>query len=195
MKSLRTIFRITRWVSVAALTLLCLAPSAVLGQGAKANFSGTWVLNVEKSNIAPRPSVNIQITSGSSGSSQTTEKKVTVFKNEHTLEVTQKADTIAMERIFDVNNRNMSHTAIYALNGKENKLGEGLNSDIATATFSADGKILTITTTRTSVDDNQETHQTKTTQVWRLTNPNTLSIVKSYKSTKETIDSFVYDRK
>lgn len=198
MKSLRTIFRISRWVSVAALTLICLAPSALLGQGAKTNFSGTWVLNEGKSNIAPSPSVNIQTVMVASGSNRPIpqiEQASTKGKNQPAIVITQKADTITIARKNDVNDRTASHTEAYSLNGKENMLGSGRNTGIATVTFSPDGKILTIATTRTAVDDNGKTDEWKTTHVWRLTDSNTLSIVKSLKATKETTDSLVYDRK
>jgi len=197
MKNIRTILRITRWVSVAALTLLCLTPSAVLGQSAKTDFSGTWVKNVEKSNIAPSPSFNIQtatVVRGSSRPIPQTVQSSAKGKNQTAIVVTQKADTITIERKNDVNDRTASYTEVYTLNGKENMLGSGRNTGIATVTFSPDGKILTIATTRTAINDNQETHQWKTTQVWRLTDSNTLSIVKSLKTTKETTDSLVYDR-
>jgi len=194
MKNQRTIFRITRWISVAALTLICLTPSTALGQGAKANFSGTWVLNEEKSNIAPSPFANIEIAMVASGSSRPIEKKVVALKNQHSLVVSQKADTIIIERIIDANNRHPDDTRTYALNGKENMLDSGLNTGIATTTFSPDGKILTIAITRTSVDNNEEIHKWKTTEVWQLSHPNTLTIVKSSSNRKGSPDTFVYEK-
>lgn len=212
---------VTTWAfTIVACTLICLAPGSVFGQQSKSNFSGTWVLNEQKSTVkkAPPPSrsqtlqmkqpnspaassakqntatqppqkrvISMQVSSSSDRS------KDAVDKNGDTLTVTQKANTINIVRKIDANNRASTSTALYTLDGKESKVEWSLTSGKTTALFSPDGKILTIATNWTSRINN-ETRQWKTTEVWQLINPNTLTIVRSSSDKEGSSDTYVYEK-
>ena len=220
MKKLLSI-TVTTWVfSIVTCTLICLAPGSAFGQPSKSNFSGTWALNEQKSTIKKTPPpaksqtlqlkqpdspaassakqntanqppqkrvISIQVTSSSDRS------KGAVEKNGDTLTVTQMANTINIVRKIDANNRTSTSTALYTLDGKESKVEWSLTSGKTTALFSPDGKVLTITTNWTS-SINNETRQWKTTEVWQLTNPNTLTIVRSQSDKKGSSDTYVYEK-
>jgi len=84
----------------------------------------------------------------------------------------------------------------YTLDGKvsANTAGRGGESK-STATWSADGKSLTIVTTRSMERDGQTTEM-KTTEVWTLASPASLSIVSTMNTPNgERKTTRVYDKK
>jgi len=129
----------------------------------------------------------MQVTASSDG------RKDAVEKNGDTLTVTQEANTINIVRKIDANNRTSTSTSVYTLDGKESKVEWSLTSGKTTALFSPDGKVLTITTNWTSRINN-ETRQWKTTEVWQLTHPNTLTIVRSSSDKEGSSDTYVYEK-
>jgi len=71
----------------------------------------------------------------------------------------------------------------------------GRGESKSTATWSADGKTLTIVTTSTFERDGQTTEM-KSTQVWSLTSPTALSIVTTMTTPNgERKTTMVYDKK
>jgi hypothetical protein len=132
-------------------------------QGGKANFAGTWTFNAEKSTPAP---------TGGGGGGRMGGGNFTATQNANTLtRVTTRTGQ---------DGTTTTRTSVYILDGKENTLaapaggGGGGNAAPAkyTATWSADGKSLTIVTVRTFNDQPM-----KSTEVWTLTAPKTLTIV------------------
>ena len=83
----------------------------------------------------------------------------------------------------------------YTLDGKESVNTTGRGESKSVATWSADGKSLTIVTTRSFERDGQTT-QMKTSEVWSLTNPSTLSITTTRTTPNgERKSTMVYDKK
>jgi hypothetical protein len=83
----------------------------------------------------------------------------------------------------------------YTLDGKESANTTPRGNSKSVASWSADGKTLTLNTTRT-VERNGETREMKSTELWSLTDAKTLS-VKSTSTTPggERKNSLVYDKK
>ena len=160
-------------LTILSLTIMLafIAPLMTNAQGGKANFAGTWTLNVEKSTPAPAAPAGGGGGGGGRGG----------FGGGPFV-CTQDANTLT--RTTTRNGQDgtpVTRSTVYTLDGKENTLatpagggGGGGNAVPAkyTATWSADGKTLTIVTTRTFNDT-----PTKSTETWTLTAPKTLSIV------------------
>jgi Tol biopolymer transport system component len=88
-----------------------------------------------------------------------------------------------------------TNTTKYTLDGKVSINTTGRGESKSTATWSADGKVLTIVTTSTFERDGQTTEM-KSTQVWSLTGPTVLSIVTTMATPNgERITTMVYDKK
>jgi len=150
-------------------------PFTVNAQAGKANFSGTWAMNAEKSTL-PQGAVGGQ---GGSGS----------MRMGGNFTVTQDANVLTQSR---TGQDGTVRETKYTLDGKEtvNTMGQGESK--STATWSADGKSLTIVT-KMNFNGNERT----TTAVWSLTDAKTLSIA----STRPGQDgnpvktTMVYDKK
>ncbi|HQM70886.1 MAG TPA: hypothetical protein PK521_16390, partial [Bacteroidales bacterium] len=82
----------------------------------------------------------------------------------------------------------------YTLDGKESVNATGRGESKSTATWSADGKSLTIVTTRTIERDGQ-TIQMKTTEVWTLTGTQLTIASTSSTPNGERKTTMVYDKK
>jgi hypothetical protein len=159
----------TRLITLLSLTILLatIAPKVVNAQAGKANFSGNWVLNTEKS----------KQTQG--GGQRMGGPNITV---------TQEANLLTRSRI---NQDGTTRILKYTLDGKECINSGGRGESKSTATWSADGKKLTIIT-KFNFDGEERT----ATEVWSLTDPKTLSIESTRPGpTGETKISLVYDRK
>ena len=152
-------------MKILSLTIMMafIAPLMTNAQAGKANFAGTWTFNAEKSTQPP---------AGGQGGGRGMGGNFVATQDANTLtRVTTRTGQDGTPT---------TRTTVYTLDGKENTLaapaggGGGGNAAPAkyTATWSADGKTLTIVTTRTFNDT-----PTKSTEVWTLTAPKTLSIV------------------
>jgi hypothetical protein len=173
------------------LAFLCM-PLALNGQTGKINFSGTWALNTEKSNFGmgqgqppqgqpqgqpPQGQGQGQGQRGGFGGGNFVAK--------------QEANLLTVDRTRG----DQTFTSKYTLDGKESINTTGMGESKSIATWSADGKVLTIVTTRTFERDGQS--QTRTTKdEWSLTDANTLS-VKTTRQTQngEGVSTMVYDKK
>lgn len=138
-------------------------PLEMQGQGTKANFSGSWKFNAEKSNMGQPPQGQGQgQRMGGFGGGDLTAK--------------QEANLLSVERTrTNPDGQNVTVTSKYTLDGKESVNTTARGESKSVATWSSDGKSLTIATTRSFERDGQ-TMVMKSTEVWTLTDPSTLSI-------------------
>ncbi|HOU31165.1 MAG TPA: hypothetical protein PLG42_07875 [Bacteroidales bacterium] len=154
-------------------------PSAVNAQ-AKANFSGNWVFNASKSDQPPGGQGGGQGQRGGFGGGDFVAK--------------QDANTLTVERTRTTQDgQTVTTTMKYNLDGKEsvNAGMGGRGESKSVATWSADGKTLTIVTTRTF---NDRTMTTK--EVWTLTTPTQLTITTTTQTPNgEVTMKRVYDKK
>jgi hypothetical protein len=138
--------------------LAFIAPLTTNAQAGKANFAGNWTFNAEKSTQPPAGGGGGGGRGGFGGGPMT---------------VTQEANLLTVEttRPGRDGGAPTKRTSKYTLDGKEsvNPMGQGESK--STATWSADGKTLTIVT-KMNFNGNEST----STQVWTLTAPKTLSI-------------------
>lgn len=156
-----------------------LVPFTVNGQAGKANFSGTWALNAEKSTFgqAQGQAPQGQGQRGGFGGGNFVAK--------------QEANLLSVERTRG----EQTTVSKYTLDGKESVNSTGRGESKSTATWSADGKSLTVVTTRSFERDGQTT-QMKSTEVWTLTSPALLSIVTTSTTPNgERKTTMVYDKK
>lgn len=153
------------------IALLMLVPAYAGAQGNKANFAGNWALNAEKSTMPQ---------GGGGGGGQR--------MGGGNFTVTQEANLLSQSR---TGQDGTARVTKYTLDGKEtvNTMGQGESK--STATWSADGKSLTIVT-KMNFNGNERT----TTAVWSLVNPSTLSIVTTRQGQDgEVKTTMIYDKK
>jgi len=149
------------------IALLLITPLMTYAQAGKANFSGTWALNAEKSTL---PEGGGQRMGG----------------GEFT--ITQDATTMTQSR---TGQDGTARETKYILDGKENVNTTGRGEMKYTAKWSADGKSLTIVT-KMSFNGNERT----STAVWSLTDAKTLSIASTRQGQDgEVKTTMVYDKK
>lgn len=154
--------------------LLFIVPAMANAQG-KTDFSGTWAMNAEKSNLGAA--------GGGPGGGR---------GGGGNFVATQDAATLSVERTRNRNGEETKTTTKYTLDGKETVNTTGMGESKSTAKWSADGKTLTIVTSR-SFNGNDMT----STEVWTLTDAKTLTIA----STRPGMDgaemktTMVYDKK
>jgi len=158
---------------------ILIMPFSLNGQAGKTDFTGTWQLNAEKSDLGQGPG---QGRGGFGGGN---------------LVVKQEANLLTVERTMG----DRTVTSKYTLDGKESINSTGRGESKSVATWSADGKTLTIVTTRSFERDGQ-TRQQKSTEMWKLTSPDrskdqkVLSIVSSFTTQDgERKSTRVYDKK
>jgi hypothetical protein len=152
-----------------------LMPSLANAQ-AKSNFAGTWTLNAEKSTL---PQGGPGGAGGGGGGGRMGGGSFTV---------TQDANTLTQPR----EGQNGPTSTKYTLDGKETVNSTGRGDSKSTATWSADGKTLTIVTKR-SFNGNEMT----TTETWSLVDAKTLSIssTRPGRDGGSTTTKLVYDKK
>jgi len=169
-----------------AIVLFFVVPAMANAQGGKADFSGSWAMNAEKSNLGAAGGGpgggggggGFGGGGGRMGGGNFVAK--------------QDAASLSVERTRNRNGEETTTTTKYTLDGKETVNATGMGESKSTATWSADGKSLTIVTKR-SFNDNEMT----STEVWTLTDAKTLSIA----STRPGMDgaemktTMVYDKK
>jgi hypothetical protein len=149
--------------------LALIAPVMIHAQAGKANFAGTWALNAEKS-TQPQGGGGGQRMGGGN------------------FTITQEANLLTRTRT----GQDGTTTATkYTLDGKESVNTTGGGESKSTATWSADGKALTIVT-KSNFNGNERT----STAVWSLIDAKTLSIVTTRQGQNgEVKTTMVYDKK
>jgi len=160
------------------IVLALIAPVMINAQAGKANFAGSWAVNAEKSTPAPAGG------QGGGGGMRMGGGDFTA---------TQEANLLTVTRTRTGQDGTPTTTiSKYTLDGKESINTTQRGESKSTATWSADGKALTIVTTSTFGD-----REFKTTEVWTLTDAKTLTV----KSTRpgqdgaEVTTNRVYDKK
>jgi hypothetical protein len=161
---------VSRLFQVVSLTvaLFLIAPLMTNAQAGKTNFSGTWVLNSEKS-VFPEGGGGQRMGGG----------EMTVTQDETTMTQTRTGQ--------DGSTRETK----YILDGKENVNTTPRGEIKYTAKWSADGKSLTLVT-KMSFNDNEIT----STATWTLKDAKTLSIETTRQGQNgEVKTTMVYDKK
>ncbi len=143
--------RVVSLMMMAALLL----PSALMGQNSKTIFTGNWVYNAEKST---QPEGQRQ---GRGGGDFTANQAGNVLTVERTMQ--------------GRDGQTMTMTSKYTLDGKESVNSSRGGESKSVATWSADGKKLTIKTTRT-MNRNGEERTVTSVEVWSLSDPKSLTI-------------------
>jgi hypothetical protein len=148
-------------LAILSLTIMLafIAPQMTNAQAGKANFAGNWTFNAEKSTQPPAGGQGGGGGRGGFGGGPMT--------------VTQEANLLTVEttRPGRDGGAPTKRTAKYTLDGKESVNPMGQSESKSVATWSADGKSLTIVT-KTNFNGNEMT----STQVWTLTAPKALTI-------------------
>jgi hypothetical protein len=153
------------------IALAFVAPVMVNAQSGKANFAGTWALNAEKSNL-PQGGGGGGRRMGGGG----------------TFTVTQEGNVLTQTR---TGQDGTARSTKYTLDGKESVNAFGQGESKSTATWSADGKSLTIVT-KMSFNGNERTSSA----VWSLVDAKTLSIVSTRQGQNgEVKTTMIYDKK
>jgi hypothetical protein len=155
--------------------LVVIVPAMAYAQTDKSNFSGTWNMNAEKSTL------------GDGGGQR---------MGGGNFVATQDANLLTVVRTrTGQDGQSMTITMKYTLDGKESVNTNPRGESKSIATWSPDGKMLTIVTTRTR-ENNGETMVMKSTEEWMLTDAKTITV----KSTRdgqngEVKSTIVYDKK
>jgi hypothetical protein len=152
----------------AVFAFLFLNSILVLHAGKKVDFSGNWILNEEKSELGERSWADIN-------------------KN-----IKQEDNKLVVERKFTGRNgEEMTATDTYTLDGKESvNEGFGNSERKSTATWSEDGKTLTIKSS-VSFDRNGENRVFENTEIWMLSDDGKTLIITSKNERGER--KMVYD--
>jgi hypothetical protein len=175
-------------LSFAVLFAFLCMPLAINAQGSKANFSGKWALNASKSDMGQPPQGQGQPPQGGG-------QRMGGFGGGD-FTATQEANLLTVERTrTGQDGQPMTMTSKYTLDGKESVNTTGRGESKSIATWSADGKSLTIVTTRTFERDGQSMEM-KSSEVWTLTSPTTMSIVRTMNTPDgERKTTMVYDKR
>lgn len=160
--------------------LAFMMPGITNAQSGKANFSGTWAFNAEKSNLGTGGA-------GGGGGRGFGGGDMTVSQDGNVL-------TTATTRPGRDGGEPVTTTLKYTLDGKESVNTSQRGDSKSTATWSADGKTLTIKTSRT-MDFNGESRTINSTEVWTM-NGNALSVATTMTTQSGDMTSTrVYDKK
>ncbi|MCU0462080.1 MAG: hypothetical protein MUF36_08720 [Bacteroidales bacterium] len=171
-------------VALSAMIILAFLamPFSTYAQAGKTNFAGSWAFNAEKSQMGqgqgqpPQGQGQGQRMGGFGGGNFT---------------ATQEANLLSVTRTMN----DQSFTSKYTLDGKESVNTTQRGDSKSVASWTADGKVLTIVTTRTFERDGQST-TIKTTEEWSLTDANTLSIKSTRTSPNgDRVTTAVYNKK
>ncbi len=150
-------------LSVMISLTLILLPLSLRGQGKKTDFAGSWTYNKEMSN-AGQPQGERPGGQGRGG-----------FGGGD-FSVKQESSLLTVERTISAPDGTTStSTSKYTLDGKECLNSSRMGESKSTATWSADGKKLTIKTTRT-MNRGGESRTVTSTEVWSLADTKTLTI-------------------
>lgn len=160
-----------RLMSLTILLIMC-SPFLTNAQSGKVNFSGTWVLNAEKS-TQPEGGRGMRMGGGNF-----------VAKQEASLLTVDRTRT-------NQNGETVTTNMKYTLDGKESVNTSPRGDSKSVATWSADGKTLNITTTRTT-----QNGEMKTTEKWTLPTEKTISIVTTFTTPDGgRTSTMIYDKK
>jgi hypothetical protein len=200
------IFQIT--LSAMIISAFLFVPLTVNGQAGKANFSGTWTLNAEKSDMGQGMGQGM----GQPGQGQPPQGQPPQGQPPQgqpgqgmgmrggfgggDFVAKQEANLLTVDRTRPgMDGQPQTTTSKYTLDGKESVNSSGMGDSKSIATWSADGKSLTIVTTRTFDRDGQSMTM-KTTEVWSQTSPTTISIVSTMSTPNgDRTSTRVYDKK
>lgn len=162
-----------RFVQLFSFVLLLIFCTPVLtsAQGSKTDFSGTWALNEDKSDM------------GDSGGRR---------MGGGDFVATQEANLLTVVSTWtNRDGESMTFTRKYNLDGKESVNSFGRGESKSTAKWSADGKTLTIETTM-SFNGNER----KSSEVWTLKDAKTLSVNSTRQGRNGEVKmTLVYDKK
>jgi hypothetical protein len=160
-----------------AVVLAFLIPVTTNAQAGKANFAGTWAFNESKSDMG----------GGGGGGRGFGGGDMVVKQDGNNMSV----DRTRTNRDGDA----VTTTEKYTLDGKETVNSTGRGESKSVAKWSADGKSLSVTTTR-SFDMNGETREMKSTAVWSLSDAKTLTVTTTMNTQNgEMTRKMVYDKK
>jgi hypothetical protein len=164
-----------------AVIIAFMMPALTNAQAGKANFAGNWAVNAEKST---QPQQGGQGGGGGRGGF-----------GMGPLSVTQEANLLAVETSRTNQNGETTKTTMkYTLDGKESVNTNPRGDSKSVATWSADGKTLTIVTTRT-MDMNGESRTIKTTAVWAMEGANLAVTTTTPGQNGDRVVKLVYDKK
>ncbi len=155
--------------------LAFMAPIVANAQAGKVNFSGTWTLNTEKSDL------------GQGGGQR---------MGGGNFVATQEANLLTVVRTrTNQNGESVTTTSKYTLDGKESVNTSTRGESKSVASWSADGLTLNIATSWT-MDRNGQSMTMKSTEIWTLTNAKTLTVQSSFTTQDgERKTTRVYDMK
>ncbi len=157
-----------------AIMLVLLIPGTINAQSGKTNYAGTWAFNAEKSNVGG---------GGQGGGRGFGAGDMTVTQDGNVL-------TVASTRPGRDGGAPVTTTTKYTLDGKESVNTSQRGESKSNATWSADGKSLTIKTAQTFNDMTMNS-----TQVWTLEGAN-LKITRTMTTQNGDMTStMVYDKK
>jgi hypothetical protein len=163
------------------IVVLCLmVPAMAQAQAGKTNFSGTWAFNAEKSTLPQGGGQGGGMRMGAGGD----------------FVAKQEANKLTIDRTrVNQDGQSTTTTMIYTLDGKESINASQRGDSKSVATWSADGKTLTIVTSRT-FEMNGESRTMKTSEAFTLTDASTLAV----KSTRQgqdgdVVSTLVYNKK
>src|SRR5512133_2986834 len=140
--------------------MVFIAPVMVNAQQGKTDFSGNWVMNAEKSSLP-------QGNNGGNGAQR---------MGGGNLVVKQEANLLTVDRTRQGRDGQPATTTMkYSLDGKESVNTSPRGDSKSVASWSSDGKTLTINTNR-NIDMNGQSKTMKTTEVWTLSDAGTLSV-------------------
>lgn len=163
-----------------ALILMLVAPVALNAQTGKANFAGDWTLNAEKS-------TQPQAGQGGGGNMR---------MGGGNFVATQDANLLTVTRTRTGQDGTPSTTVTkYTLDGKESINSSPRGDSKSVASWSADGKTLTIETSR-AMEMNGESMTIKSTELWTLTDPKTLTVNSTRQGMNGEVKStMIYEKK
>jgi Tol biopolymer transport system component len=175
-------FNVSSFIRLVSLTLMLalFAPVMTNAQAGKTNFAGDWILNAEKST---------QPQGGQGGGSG-------MRMGGGNFVATQEANLLTVVRTrTSQDGQPTTMTMKYTLDGKESVNTSPRGESKSLAKWSADGKSLTIETSRT-MDMNGESRTMKSTEVWVLTDAKTLTVTTTRQGPNGEVKSnMVYDKK
>jgi len=175
-------FNISAFMRLVSLTLMLalIAPAMTNAQAGKTNFAGDWTLNAEKS-------TQPQGSQGGGGGMR---------MGGGNFIATQEANLLTVVRTrTGQDGQPTTITMKYTLDGKESVNTSPRGDSKSTAKWSADGKSLTIETSRT-MDMNGESRIMKSTEVWVLTDAKTLAVTITRQGPDGEVKSnMVYEKK
>jgi len=169
-------YSLTRLISL-VMILALFSPVVINAQAGKANFAGEWTLNAEKSTQPQGGGGGMRMGGGD-------------------FVARQEANLLTVVRTrTGQDGQSVSTTMKYTLDGKESINTSPRGDGKSVAKWSADGKSLTIETSRT-MEMNGESMTMKSTETWVLTDPKVLTVSTTRQSPNGEVKStMVYDKK